>query len=117
VRGAVLEIKGRNGAIKQDDVREVVQWAVDAKMRDGQDYKPLILGNAYCDKPLSERGDVLAPNGANYARNGGVAVVTTSQVFEALRQKQAGTFDEQRFWTTIFETSGAVGLDEPQSVA
>jgi hypothetical protein len=114
VRG-ILEIKGRNGPIKQDDVRQVVQWASDAKLRDGVEYKPLIVGNPHCDKPLEERGEVLAPNAARYASNGGVAVVTTSQVFEALRQKQAGAFDEAHFWKTVFDTNGVAELDEPRA--
>jgi hypothetical protein len=54
----------------------------------------------------------LAPNAANYARNGGVAVVTTIQLFEALRQNQAGTFNETPFWKTVFETTGVAELDE-----
>jgi hypothetical protein len=110
---AVLEIKGRNGPIKQDDVRQVVQWASDAQLKDGVRYTPLIVGNPHCDTPLEERGEILAPNAADYARNGNVAVVTTAQLFEALRQQQAGTFNESRFWATVFETSGAAQLDGP----
>jgi hypothetical protein len=110
---AVLEIKGRNGPIKQDDIRQVVPWASDAKLKDGVDYKPLIIGNPNCEKRPEERGDALAPNAATYASNGGVAVLTTAQLFEALRQKQAGLFDERRFWTTVFATSGLAELDEP----
>jgi len=110
---AVLEIKGRNGPIKQDDIRQVVQWASDTRLKDGADYKPLIVGNPHCSKPLDERGETVAPNAATYASNGGVAVVTTAQLFQALRQKQAGTFDEARFWKTVFETSGVADLDEP----
>jgi hypothetical protein len=110
---AVLETKGRTGPIKQDDVRQVVQWASDAKLKDGVAYKPLIVGNPHCDKPLDERGDVLAPNAATYASNGGVAVLKTTQLFEALRQKQVGVFDEARFWKTVFESSGVVEADEP----
>jgi hypothetical protein len=110
---AVLEIKGRNGPIKQDDVRQVVQWASDARLKDGVEYEPLIVGNPYCDRPLEERGDVLAPNAATYARNGGVGIITTAQLFEALRQKQSGTFDAGRFWETVFAASGDVRLDQP----
>ena len=110
---AVLEIKGRSGPIKQDDVRQVVQWASDAKLKDGVEYKPLIIGNPHCDTPLEERREILAPNAAKYAANGGVAVITTVQLFEALRQKQAGTFAGARFWKTVFATSGVTELDAP----
>jgi hypothetical protein len=114
---AVLEIKGRTGPIKQDDVRQIVQWASDAKLKDGTDYKALIIGNPHCDKPLKDRGEVLAPNAATYATNRAVAVVTTAQLFEALRQEQSGTFDGARFWRTVFDTSGVADLVTPESEA
>lgn len=108
--GAVLEIKGRKGPIKQDDVRQVVQWAADAKGRDGVDYKPLIVGNAHCETPPSERGEPLAPNAKSYAENSGVALLTTVQVFEALRRKQRGEFDEAAFWRAVFDAKGEIML-------
>jgi hypothetical protein len=109
----VLEIKGRTGPIKQDDVRQVVQWATDAQLRDGIAYKPIIVGNPHCDLPLDQRGATLAPNAATYAANGGVAVITTIQLFEALRRKQAGTFDAASFWNTVFASAGAVEAEGP----
>jgi hypothetical protein len=105
---AALEIKGRKGPIKQEDVRQAVQWAADAKGRDGVDYKPLIVGNAHCETPPAERGDPLAPNALDYARNSGVAVLTTVQVYEALRERQEGTFDEPAFWRAVFSAKGPV---------
>jgi hypothetical protein len=114
---AVLEIKGRTGPIKQDDVRQVVQWAGDARLRDGVEYKPLIVGNAHCETPLEERGAPLAPNAERYAINGSVAVVTTAQLFEALRRKQAGSFDEATFWKTVFESNGLARLPQPDTAA
>lgn len=105
---AVLEIKGRKGPIKQEDVRQVVQWAADAKGRDGVDYTPLIVGNAYCETPPSQRGEPLAPNALEYARNSGVVVLTTVQVYEALRQHQEGNFDEAAFWKAVFSARATV---------
>lgn len=105
---AVLEIKGRKGPIKLDDVRQVVQWAADAKGRDGIDYKPLVVGNAHCETQPSERADPLAPNARDYARNSDVAVLTTVQVYEALRKHQEGNFDEAAFWKAVFSARGTV---------
>ena len=81
--------------------------------KDGVSYKPLIVGNPECDKPLEERGVVLAPNAAAHADNTRVGVLPTTQLFEALRQKQDGIFDEAHFWKTMFETIGVTELDEP----
>jgi hypothetical protein len=112
-RQAVLEIKGREGPIKLVDVRQVVQWADEAKANDGIEYKRVIIANAYCDKPLEERGEVLAPNAARYAHSSGVSVVTTAQLFEALRQQQDGALDETRLWKAVFEAVGVADLDTP----
>lgn len=110
---AVLEIKGREAQIRQTDVRQVVQWATDARLRDGIDYKPIIVGNPHCETSPLERGDPLAPNATTYAENGDVALVTTTQIYEGLRRKQAGDFDEEGFWRTIFESKGHVDLAGP----
>lgn len=114
---AVLEIKGRDGPIKLVDVRQVVQWADEAKAIDGIEYKRVIVANAYCEKPLEERGEVLAPNAARYARTSGVSVVTTAQLFEALRQQQDGVFDETRLWKAVFEAVGVADLEGPRPQA
>ena len=109
----MLEIKDRTGPISLQDVRQVVQWNTDAVAKDGVSYKPLIVGSPHCDKPLEERGEVLAPNAAAYADNTSVGVLPTTQLFEAVRQKQGHIFDEARFWKTVFETIGVTELDEP----
>jgi hypothetical protein len=110
---AVVEIKGRTGPITLQDVRQVVQWTTDAVAKDGISYKPLIVGNPQCDKPLEERGEVLAPNAAAHVDNTDVGVLLTTQLFEALRQKQNGIFDDAQFWKTVFETIGVTELDGP----
>lgn len=109
-RFAVIEIKGRNGPLKVDDVRQVVQWAADAKGRDGIEYKPFIFGNPHCNTAPPNRAEPLAPKAIAYAENSGVGVVTTARLFEALRQHQIGEFDEATFWDTVFEATGLAQL-------
>jgi hypothetical protein len=110
---AVLEIKGREAQIRQSDVRQVVQWAADAQLRDGVVYKPIIVGNPFCGTRPDERGDPLGPNARAYAENGGVVLISTLQLYEALRQTQQGTFDEEAFWQAIFDSTGTVDLPVP----
>ena len=105
----IIEIKGRTGQVKQDDVRQIVQWAADAKGRDGIDFKPIIIGNPHCAMSLAERGEPFATNAKTYALNSGVALVTTVQLYEAVRLQQLRQFDEDAFWKGIF---AAVGLAE-----
>ena len=110
----VVEIKGRRGPIKQDDVRQVVQWAADARGHHGLNFKPIIIGNPYCATPPVDRGDPFAPNAKTYAENSGVVLVTTSQLYEALRRQQEGGFDENGFWETIFATVGLAHISQVQ---
>jgi hypothetical protein len=105
---AVIEIKGHKDQIRQSDVRQVVQWAADAKLRDGRGYKPIIVGNPNCEVRPKERREPLAPNGLEYARNSSVALLTTVQVYEALRQHQRGELDEEGFWSAVFAAKGVV---------
>jgi hypothetical protein len=105
---AVIEIKGRKDQIRLSDVRQVVQWAADAKLRDGVTYKPIIVGNPHCETSPSQRSEPLAPNALEYARNGEVALLTTIQVHEALRRLQQSDFDEAGFWTAVFAAKGVV---------
>jgi len=107
---AVIEIKGRKDQIRLGDVRQVVQWAADAKRRDGVTYKPIIIGNPHCGTPPPQRGEPLAPNALEYARNADVALLTTVQIYEALRRHQEGHFDEAGFWSAVFAAKGVVGL-------
>ena len=107
---AVIEIKGRKDQIRLGDVRQVVQWAAEAKLRDGVTYKPIIVGNPHCETPPPQRSEPLAPNALEYARNGEVALLTTVQVYEALRRHQQGAFDEAGFWKAVFAGKGAVEL-------
>jgi excisionase family DNA binding protein len=78
---AVLKIKGRKDQIRQADVRQVVQWASDAKLPAGIEHKPLLIGNPHCETAPSERGEPLGPNGKAYAENGGVGGVRTPPLF------------------------------------
>jgi hypothetical protein len=107
---AVIEIKGRKGQIRLGDVRQVVQWAADAEGRDGVTYKPIIIGNPHCEMTPPQRGEPLAPNALEYARNTNVVLLTTVQIYEALRRHQEGDFDEATFWNTVFAAKGVVRL-------
>jgi hypothetical protein len=114
---AVLEVKGARGQVTQDNVRQVVQWATDARLRDGVAYKALIVGNPFCEMPLHERGAPLAPNATQYAENGDVGLVTTAQLYEALRRHQNEDFDQPVFWQTVFAARGVAALPKPPEVS
>lgn len=105
---AILEIKGRGGPIKLDDVRQITQWASDARLRDGAERKPLIVGNPFRNTPVEQRQEVLAPNAKQAAINGKIAVLTTAQLFEALVRAQEDELDTDEFWRTVLGSDGPV---------
>jgi hypothetical protein len=114
-RAAIIEIKGREGGIKQSDIRQAVQWASDAKLRDGVPYKPLIVANPYCETKLEERKEPLTGNAKSYAENGEVGLLTTVQLYEALRQYQLEELDIDAFWDAIFNAVGVADLPGPDT--
>ena len=116
-RAAVIEVKGRDGGIKQADIRQVVQWASEAKLRDGITYKPLIIANPHCETRLEERGEPLTGNARSYAENGEVGLLTTAQLYEALRQHQLGELDINAFWNSVFNAVGIADLPNPHTPA
>lgn len=105
---AILEIKGRRGAIKLADVRQIAQWASDAQLREGVERKPVIVGNPYRNTPVNQRQEVLASNARQSAINGGVAVLTTVQLFEAVVRSQNGELDVDEFWQIVLGSDGPV---------
>jgi hypothetical protein len=110
---AVLEIKGRSEQIKLADVRQIVHRTEEAERRDGIEYKPLIVGNAYRETRPEDRAQPLAPNASTYAEHRDVAVLTTVQIFEALQKQQSGEFDDEAFWAAVFAAKGVVELPLP----
>lgn len=104
-RGAVCEIKGRRGAVRLSDVRQLQQWVDDALANEGTQVEGILWGNGHIDLPPSERPECFAPNGVDFARVKGLRLVSTFTVFEALRRVQAGDLDPADFWDAVFSAS------------
>lgn len=112
-KDAVLEIKGRRAQVKRYDVRQIHDWVTNAEEDPNWEGKGILIGNAHCETPIAERTeDPFDANAVGVAERWDIALITTSQVFRALQQQQAGDFDQDRFWSTIFEASGTVDLPD-----
>jgi hypothetical protein len=111
-RAAMLEIKGRRGQLKLEDVRQLDGWTRTAIAEEGWNGKGLLFANLKLEEPPDQRLDLVAPNALAFAQRVGIAIVTTAQVHEALRELETGTFDSEAFWDTLFSTNGSVALTQ-----
>jgi hypothetical protein len=87
----------------------------DALAEEGWRGKGIVVANVRLKDPPDKRADLVGSNALTFARNIGVCIVTTSQLFEALRQEQSGTLDRDAFWQELFDTDGLVSLPGPKA--
>lgn len=113
-RRGVLEIKGKSGVIGVRDMRQLRHWVTQAETDDpGTDFKGLFVANAHRDAPVDERSESYDINAAKLASRWGLALITTTQLFQALRNDQKGELDREAFWDAVFDANGIVTVDDP----
>jgi hypothetical protein len=111
-RNCILEIKGRTHSLKQADVRELDQWVRDAVVGENLHSKGILVANTYCADPPMQRKEPYPDNCIRAAEQLGICLITTTQLFGALRRHQKGELDLAQFWNTIFDAEGACSLSE-----
>ena len=111
-RLGTIEIKGRSGPLRLDDVRQIHQWVSDRIAYEGTRSKGLLIANLYRDDPPSGRKKVFPPNCIQASENFNISLVTTSQVHNALVQHQNGELNHSEFWDSIFRANGVCELPE-----
>ncbi|HTS17520.1 MAG TPA: hypothetical protein VMP11_08100 [Verrucomicrobiae bacterium] len=111
-RRAILEIKGRTGTLRLDDVRQLRQWADDAVVNEAWTGKGILIANLCCGEPLERRRDLFPDNCKKVAEQFNLCLMTTTQLFHALCEHQEGRLDLPKFWDSIFSTSGVSALPE-----
>lgn len=107
----MLEIKGRKSALKLADVRELDQWVRDALIE--WESKGLLIACLRSEQSPEARTDFFPDNAVKFAARAGICLMTTTQLFEALRQDQLGALDRDAFFATVFETDGVCEVPEP----
>lgn len=107
---AMLEIKGRAGQLRLGDVRQLDGWMRTAMADEAWDGKGILIANLRLNEPPGDRSDVVAPNALAFAQRVGISILTTSQLYEAIRLDQEGALDREAFWSAIFDASGLVFL-------
>lgn len=105
---AVLEIKSSKGSASFDDVRQLDGWVLNGKKK-GKEYTGLLIGNYFCDKPLTSRRKPFPANVIKEAEKREQCLLTTRQLFEAHCAVQEGA-DGEAFLEKIMTTVGPCTL-------
>jgi hypothetical protein len=106
-----VEIKGHNGGITMEDVRQVIERVNKAKVKDGIPVKGILFANPYAETPLDKRGADFHYNIIEAAKPWGICLIGTHVLFEYLNEFQ--TYDKTLLPEKILKT---VGVLEFQSI-
>lgn len=105
-RPAMLEIKGRRGSLKLEEVRQLHDWMENAYHNEEWEGKGIVVGNAYLLEEPDARPEPFPDNCVRAAERYGLCLLTSKQLFDEIGAKQNGQWDQERFWDSVFETDG-----------
>ncbi len=111
-RKGMLEVKGRTGTLRVQDVRQLEDWVQGAAESENWPSKGLLIANLMCNIDPDSRKDLVPSNCSDLLSRYHSCLITTSQLFQALVQQLSGTLDSKNFWDTIFSTDGICSLPE-----
>lgn len=106
----VLETKSSKGSASFDDVRQLDGWVLNGREK-GKEYKGILIGNYFCEKPLTSRRKPFPANVIKEAKKREQCLLTTRQLFEAHCAVQEGT-DGKAFLEKMMKTAGPCTLVE-----
>lgn len=105
-RVAMLEIKGRGGSGKLQDVRQLHDWMENAYHEEVWEGKGVLVANAYLSEDPGSRRAPFPDNCVRAAARYGICLITSKRLFDQVEAAQKGEADLERFWASVFETSG-----------
>lgn len=103
---AMLEIKGRGSSIKLQDVRQLHDWMENAYHEEQWEGKGILIANTYLSENPADRQNPFPDNCIRAAQRYGICLITSEQLFNEIKAVQEGSVVQERFWESIFETSG-----------
>lgn len=105
-RQAMLEIKGRINQLRLEDVRQLDGWVRKAIADEEWEGRGLLVANLKLGLPPDQRTDIVPDNALRAAQRYSICILPTPLLYEALREKQAGTLDMEAWWDRLFACSG-----------
>ncbi len=107
-KDAAMEVKGHIGSMTTKDARQADDWVSDILERMGRPMKGILFGNPYRNERPDQRPDPWPDDVVRYARTKGLALVTTTQLYDTLTRSEKGETDPGEFFKALFETDGIV---------
>ena len=100
---AAVEVSGGNGSCSMEELRQLIHYHLDELAKNRQIPNLLVLFNHYCDKDLKERDIAFAPNIITAAKEHGITLVTTFQLYEKIRHVKSGELNKEQVAKEIIE--------------
>ena len=107
---AAMEVKGHTGSMTTRDARQADDWVSDILERMDKPMKGVLFGNPNRNERPDQRPDPWPDDVVRYAKTKGLALVTTTQLFDILILSERGETDPEEFFKALFETDGIVLL-------
>lgn len=108
----MIEIKGLTREVKRAHVRQLQDWVTAAQTDEDLDCRGLLVANVYRTQAPGERAAPITGEVVKAVRRVSHAVITTTQLFQALADLEAGTLTSEIFWKAIADAEGLVDLPE-----
>ncbi len=108
----MIEVKGLTGEIKRAHIRQLQDWVTAAQTDENLDCRGLLVANVHRSQPPGERAAAITGEVVSAARRVSHAVITTTQLFQALADLEAEMLTAQTFWEAVANAKGLVDLPE-----
>jgi hypothetical protein len=112
---AIVEVKGNTKSISLSDLAQLGRYCEDYLIHRDEEIKGILLGNAWRLLPLSERNDstsypIFPPNVVSYATPRNIALVSTTDLFNAYCAFLNGTIEGAHILRLLFDGVGVTNL-------
>jgi hypothetical protein len=104
---AVVEVKGKKGSAAESDAAQLEKWVAGFKEEKGKDPKGILLVNAYCEPPLTERTEPAFPDQMlKYSKQREHCLITAIQLLGLLLEARAHPEKRVDLVNSLFSTIG-----------
>lgn len=111
-RKGLLEIKSKTQSVGMRDIRQLDHWLREAIAEEEWDGKGIMVANIQYHLPPAARGKYYPDDCIRVAKQFGLALLTTTQLFQAICSYQEGHLDVQEFWDIVFNSNGLCDLPD-----
>ncbi len=99
----VVEVKGKKGCLKRDDIRQLDDWVKNLILNKDWKGYAIIIGNYYYEINPKDRDSPLTDTENASIKRFGFTLLTTFELFKAIRDKEKGNYNAKEYWKIISE--------------